>query len=406
MHNTEENWPNGAMDGLKVVDLSRVLGGPYCTQILADHGAEVIKVEPPQGDEIRDMGPPFHEGDSSYFIGINRNKRSIGLDLSNIEGRSTLLRLLEDADVLLENFKTGTMEKWGIGYEDTISKLFPNLIYCRISGFGSDGPLGGLPGYDGVIQAMAGWMSVNGGSDKDPTRLGLAAVDMGTGLYTCVAILMALFERQGSRKGQFIDMTLFDCAVALMHPHIPNFYYSEGKIPDIYGNQHANVAPYDKFTTKTVEVFIAALNNPAFRRLCTELGQPDLANDPRFKTNPDRVANISELSDKLSSLMVDIDGEDLCQRLMLNGIAAGPVYNTAQVVEHPHTSHRDMSVKLDWYQGSGIPIKFSRTPGSIRSTPPRFSEHGREILAQHGFNEDEIDSLAKNHVLVEERKKL
>ena len=406
MHNTEDNWPVGAMDGLKVVDLSRVLGGPYCTQILADHGAEVIKVEPPQGDETRDMGPPFHEKDSSYFIGINRNKRSIGLDLSNIEGRSTLLRLLEGADVLLENFKTGTMEKWGIGYEDTISKLFPNLIYCRISGFGSDGPLGGLPGYDGVIQAMAGWMSVNGGGDKDPTRLGLAAVDMGTGLYTCVAILKALIERQGSRKGQFIDMTLFDCAVALMHPHRPNFYYSEGKIPDIYGYPHPNVAPYDKFSTKTVEVFIAALNTPAFRRLCTERGQPDLANDPRFKTNPDRVANISELSDKLSSLMVDIDGEDLCQRLMLNGIAAGPVYNTAQVVEHPHTSHRDMSVKLDWYQGSGIPIKFSRTPGSIRSTPPRFSEHGRAILAQHGFNEDEIDSLAKNHVLVEERKKL
>jgi len=394
------------MAGLKVVDLARVLGGPYCTQILADHGATVIKVEPPQGDETRDWGPPFHEGDASYYVGLNRNKRSIGLDLRTEQGREVLFRLLEDADVLLENYKPGTMEKWGLGYAAALSQRFPGLIHCRISGFGSDGPMGGFPGYDAIVQAMAGWLSVNGGKDKDPTRVGIAAVDMGTGLYTCIAILMALLERQRSGQGQYIDMTLFDCAVSLMHPHIPNYYLSGGKVPQITGNQHSNLAPYDKFPTKTVEIFLGAGNNPAFRRLCTELGHPELANDPRFVDNSQRLANIDALRDELIALMADVDGEDLCQRLLGAGVPAGPVLDTGQVMHHPHTLHRHMAAELDWYQGAGIPIKFSRTPGSIRSTPPKFSQHGREILAEFGYSDDEIAALAEDGVLIEERRKL
>lgn len=406
MPDSSESTPTGAMAGLKVIDLARVLGGPYCSQILADHGATVIKVEPPQGDETRDWGPPFHEGDASYFVGLNRNKRSIGLDLRTEQGREVLLRLLDGADVLLENYKPGTMEKWGLGYEEVLSKQFPDLIHCRISGFGSDGPMGGFPGYDAVVQAMAGWLSINGGKDKDPTRVGIAAVDMGTGLYTCVAILMALFERQMSGQGQYIDMTLYDCAVALMHPHIPNYYLSGGKVPGITGNQHSNLAPYDKFPTKTVEIFLAAGNNPAFRRLCTELGRPELADDPRFAENAGRVSHIGELRDELAVLMADTDGEDLCKRLLSAGIPAGPVLDTAQVMSHPHTIHRGMAAELDWYQGAGIPIKFSRTPGSIRSTPPKFSQHGRAILAEFGYSDDEISALAEDGVLVEERRKL
>jgi formyl-CoA transferase len=405
MSDSEPQTPFGAMAGLKVVDLARVLGGPYCTQILADHGATVIKVEPPQGDEVRDWGPPFHDGDAAYFVGLNRNKRSIGLDLAQAEGRAVLHRLLDGADVLLENYKPGTMERWGLGYDEVLSKEFPQLIHCRISGFGADGPMGGFPGYDAIVQAMAGWFSINGGRDKDPTRVGIAAVDMGTGLYTCIAILMALFERQRSGQGQYIDMTLFDCAVSLMHPHIPNYYLS-GKVPEITGNQHANMAPYDKFPTKTVEIFLGAGNNRSFRRLCTELGRPELADDPRFANNAERVTNIGELRDELAVLMADVDGEDLCKRLLTAGIPAGPVLDTGEVMAHPHTAHRGMAAELDWYRGAGIPIKFARTPGAIKSTPPKFGQHGRDILAEYGYSDDEVAALAEDGILVEQRRKL
>ncbi len=185
----------GALAGIKVIDLTRVLGGPYCTMILSDHGADVIKIEPPQGDEVRDWGPPFHADDASYFIGVNRNKRAMGLDIGKPEGKAVLLRLLEGADVLVENFKPGSMEKWGLGYSDVLRSDFRRLIHCRISGFGADGPLGGLPGYDAILQAMTGLMSVNGTPGTGPLRLGTAVVDMGTGLYSAVGILMALLER-------------------------------------------------------------------------------------------------------------------------------------------------------------------------------------------------------------------
>jgi len=403
---TEPVSPFGALDGLRVIDLTRVLGGPYCTQILADHGATVIKVEPPQGDETRDWGPPFHEDDASYYVGVNRNKRSIGLDLTTDEGREVLLRLLENADIVIENYKTGTMERWGLGYDEVLSKKFPRLIHARVSGYGADGPLGGFPGYDAIVQAMAGWFSVNGGTDKVPTRVGIAMVDMGTGLYTCVALLMALQERHRSGQGQYIDMTLYDCAVSLMHPHIPNYYLSGGKVPGISGNQHTNLAPYDKFPTKTVDIFIGAGNNRAFQRLCTELGRPELAEDPRFKTNSDRIGHIPELSAELGSLMADVDGEELCQRLLKAGVPAGPVLDTGQVMTAEHTKHRRMAAELDWYQGAGIPIKFSRTPGDIRRTPPKFGEHGREVLGEAGFSEDEIETLAAAGVLVEQRRKV
>ena len=195
----------GALAGLRVVDLTRVLGGPYCTMVLSDHGAEVIKLEPPQGDEVRDWGPPFNEdGDASYYVGVNRNKRSVGLDLSKPAGREVLMRLLEGADVLIENFKPGAMEKWGLGYEAVLSKRFPRLIHCRVSGFGAEGPLGGFPGYDAVLQAMVGLMSINGTEESGPMRLGNPIVDIATGLFSSIAILMALHERERSGRGQYL----------------------------------------------------------------------------------------------------------------------------------------------------------------------------------------------------------
>ncbi|OGT74619.1 MAG: carnitine dehydratase [Gammaproteobacteria bacterium RIFCSPLOWO2_02_FULL_57_10] len=392
-----------ALTGKRIIDLSRVLGGPYCTQVLADHGAEVIKIEPPKGDETRDWGPPFHEGDAAYFIGVNRNKRSMGMDLTRPEGRDLLLTLLEGADILLENYKPGTMEKWGLGYEEVLRARFPRLIHCRVSGFGSDGPLGGYPGYDAIVQAMAGWFSVNGEMGSAPTRLGIAMVDMGTGLYTAVAILMALAEREKSGLGQYIDMTLYDCAVSLMHPHIVNYNFS-GKVPVATGNAHPNISPYDTFRTRTVDIFIGAGNNGAFAKLCEELGCSELLSDSRFTNNIDRVNNRLDLKAELESRLMKIDGAELCGRLLEAGLPAGPIYDTAQVVAHPHTQHRGMNVVKDWYRMTGTPIKFSRTPGALRHLPPKFGAHTREILQGYGLDATAIDALLEAGVVLEQRR--
>ncbi|MBH67952.1 MAG: carnitine dehydratase [Rhodospirillaceae bacterium] len=396
----------GSLSGIKIVDCTRVLGGPYCTQMLGDHGAEIIKIEPPQGDEVRDWGPPFNGDDAAYFIGVNRNKRSIGLDLSAEEGKKVLLKLLEEADVIIENYKTGSMERWGLGYEEILSKKFPRLIHCRISGFGADGPYGGFPGYDGIIQAMVGHFSVNGAIETGPTRLGLAMVDIGTGLYAGNAILMALFERERSGVGQYLDMTLYDCGLSLMHPHVPNYFVSGGMVPGLTGNPHPNIAPYDLFDTKTCKIFIAGGNDRAWRRLCEEVGRPELGEDPRFLTNGDRQKNKEALKEELEGIFAEVNGEEFCEKLLAAGLPVGPIRNTEEVMNHEHTKHRNMIVEKDWYKNWGIPIKFSRTPGSIKRLPPKFGEHGREILKEHGYTEEEISTFAQSGILIENRKKI
>jgi len=399
-----------ALAGLKVVDLTRVLGGPYCTQILGDYGADVIKIEPPQGDEVRDWGPPFDEqGDASYFIGVNRNKRALGLDLSTVEGRDVLLRFLEHADILIENYKPGAMERWGLGYQDVLSKKNPGLIHCRISGFGADGPLGGLPGYDAVIQAMCGMFSINGmpgddGGRDGQTRIGIPLVDIGTGLYAAIAVLMAVVERQRSGQGQFIDMTLHDAGIALMHPHLPNYLLS-GKTPGLTGNAHPNISPYDKFPTATVDIFLAVGNDRTFNRLCKALEAEELADDPRFQSNGDRVENRAILTGALLPLLADQEGEALCTKLLALGVPAGPVRDAAETWNNAHTQHRGMAAAFGDYRGWGPPIKFSRTPGEIKRRPPRFGEHGRELLAEAGLGDDEIEQLIDAGVVLESRRR-
>ncbi len=399
------NLEAAALEGLVVVDLTRVLGGPYGTQILGDYGAEVIKVEPPQGDEVRDWGPPFDEGgDASYFIGVNRNKRSLALDLVKPEGREVLLKLLERADILIENFKPGAMEKWGLGYHDVLAKKFERLIHCRISGFGADGPMGAMPGYDAVIQAMCGMLSINGTAASGPTRIGVPLVDIGTGLYAAIGLLMAVIERQRSGRGQFLDMTLHDTAIAMLHPYLPNYLLS-GKTPGLTGNAHPNIAPYDKFATATGDVFLAVGNDRAFARLCAELGAPDLAEGPMFRTNADRMAHRATLTDKLIPLLRDLDGEALCTKLLALGVPAGPVRDLAAVWHNDHTRHRGMAMeKADGYRGWGLPIKFSRTPGKIERHPPCFGAHGREILEEAGLSDEQIDRLIEMDILVERRR--
>jgi formyl-CoA transferase len=393
----------GALAGLKVIDLTRVLGGPYCTMVLSDHGAEVIKIEPPQGDEVRDWGPPFHEGDASYFIGVNRNKKAIALDLAKPEARAVLLRLLERADVLVENFKPGTMEKWGIGFA-TLAEKLPRLIHCRVSGFGADGPLGGFPGYDAIIQAMVGLMSINGTKETGPVRLGAPLVDIGTGLFSAIGILMALYERQTSGQGQFLDMTLHDCGMALLHPHAANFFLS-GKRPVPTGNAHPNIAPYDTFPTRTGDIFLGNGNDATFRKMMAVLGRPELGTDPRFATNAERLANREALNALIRDITRDQDGFELSRKLLQAGLAAGPVLAFDQVMQQPHTHHRGMAVEMGWYRGLGTPIKFSRTPGGARRAPPKFAQDCEAVFAAHGFKAEELAALKEAGVVAASRRR-
>ena len=400
----------GALAGLKVIDLTRVLGGPYCTMILGDHGADIIKIEPPMGDETRDWGPPFLNDDpasnmAAYFMGVNRNKRSLGLDLSKPAGKELLLRLLDGADVVIENFKPGQMEKWGLGYEEVLSKRFPALIHCRISGYGATGPMGGDPGYDAVVQAVSGMASVNGTPTSGPTRVGTPMVDMGTGLNAAIAILMALYERNASGQGQYLDMTLYDCAVALLHPQANNFMMN-GAMPKITGNAHPNIYPYDTFAASDKDIFLAVGNDGQFRRTCEVVGQPDLAKDPRFARAPDRSVNRAELKPALEAAFAAWECDALARALLDAGVPAGPVNDVPTAMTAEHTLHRQMHVADGkGYNALGIQAKLSRTPGNVRRAPPAFGEHGRDILAEAGLSTEEIAILVESGVVVEERRR-
>jgi len=400
-----ESQPTGALAGFKVIDLSRVLAGPYCTQILADHGAEVIKVEPPQGDDTRDWGPPYNEeGLSSYYSGINRNKRAIALDLGKPEGRQVLFRLLETADVVIENFKAGSMRKWGLGYEEVLRAKFPRLIYCSITGFGEHGPMGGFPGYDAAVQAFTGLVSVNGSPESGQMRLGIPLVDMGTGLYSAIGILLAAQARQRTGRGQRVDTTLFDTGVALLHPHAANYFMS-GKAPKLTGNAHPNVAPYSLYKTKHGDVFLAIGNDRQFRLLCEVVNRPDLGKDERFRTNGDRLKNRDAMEVELVAAFANYTAEEISAALLKAGAPSGAALTVPEVLEHAHTEARKMTVRLDGYRGTGIPVKLSDTPGSARTRPPTFGAETRKVLKEHGVTDAEIDRLIADRIAFTERQK-
>lgn len=369
----------GALQGVKVLDLSRILGGPFCGQILGDHGADVLKVEPPQGDDTRTWGPPFRDGVASYYFGLNRNKRIQFLDLSAPEGQQRVRELMAQADVVVENFKVGTMEKWGIGFEQMREQL-PHLIWCRVTGFGADGPLGSLPGYDAAIQAMAGIMSINGEADGDPLRVGLPVVDMVTGLNATIGVLLALHERGRSGQGQLVDASLYDSGLSLLHPHAANWFMGR-KVPQRSGNAHPNIYPYDVLSTGGASIFLAVGNDRQFRLLCSHVGRPELAQDERFATAGQRSVHRAELKPLLQQAFAALDGLKLADELMAIGVPAAPVLDVAQALEHPHTAHREMVVTMDQYQGLGAPVKLGRTPASYRFAP--LSE-GQDFLPDAG----------------------
>ncbi|MFD4838980.1 CaiB/BaiF CoA transferase family protein [Achromobacter sp. NPDC058515] len=388
----------GSLSGLRVIDASRVLAGPYCGQALGDLGADVVKIEPPDGDETRTFGPAVNAGGAAYFQALNRNKRGMRLDLNLPAAREVLWHLLEDADVLIENFKASTLRAWGIADPAQLCERFPRLVHCRITGFGDDGPLGGMPGYDAAIQAASGLMSVNGEPDGPALRLGIPVVDLATGMQAAIAVLAALQERVRSGRGQLCDVALHDCALGIAHPHLANYLWS-GKEQPRSGNGHPNISPYDSFETATTPIYIAVGNERQFATLCAELECPELARDPRFHRNLDRIANRAALRDALLQALARHDGAVLADRLMAAGVPAAPIRSVAQGASTPHAAHRAMVLEQDGYHGVGFPIKLRRTPASLRALPPLPGQHNQEILRAAGYSESEIARLLETGAL-------
>lgn len=375
---------SGALAGIRILDLSRVLAGPFCTMILGDLGAEIIKVEAPGGsDDTRNWGPPFKNGVSAYYISINRNKKSITIDLKTKEGIKKVQKLIQNSDVIINNFKTGTMERFGLSYEE-VEKINPKIVYCSITGFGETGPYKHLAGYDFITQAMSGLMSITGDENSGPQKLGVAITDILTGLYAAIGIQAALIERETSGKGQKIDLSLYDAAVSSL-VNIGSSYLMSGEIPERLGNRHANIAPYETFKTKDGEIVIAVGNDRQFERLCDILNLPSLKEDKRFMTNANRVKHRKKLSKTLQKIFLTKKTNDWQKKCEQKGIPCGPIQNLKQMHNDPQLKARNMFVTMKHPRAGdieliGSPLKLSRTPVTMRYHPPEVGEHEEEIF--------------------------
>ena len=371
------------LDGIRVVDLTRVLAGPFCTMMLGDMGAEVIKIEEPEhGDEVRGWAP-FIDGWSSYFLGVNRNKKSVALDLRAPSSAVALRALVRDADVLVENFKPGSLERLGFGYE-AVSAINPRLVYCSISGYGQSGPLAGLSGYDAVIQGESGLMDVTGQPDGPPTRVGIAITDYLAGLYASQGILLALIERQQSGLGQRVDIALFDSLMsALTLP--AGLWFATGESPRRMGNDHPSIAPYETLSARDGFIIVGAGNPRLWTQMCEALSVDRLIEDPRFLTNDDRLRNREALKAELHAVLQQKNLDELIDRLRVHGVPCGRVRTIGEALEDPQLQAREMVIAiphaaLGSIRALGNPIKLSRTPYSIREAPPGLGEHTESVL--------------------------
>lgn len=368
------------LHGYKIIDLTRVLAGPLCTQVLGDYGADVVKIEPPSGDQSRTSGPPYCDDSSAMYYGLNRNKRSAVLDLKQAEQRQMLKGLLPDATVLIHNFKPGTMEKWGLGYEH-LKQEFPKLIMASISGFGADGPLGGTPGYDGSAGAWAGVIASNG-SEAGPMRVGLSVVDVSAGLHAAIGLLLAIKAMERDGVGQHLDISLYDCGLALLHPHGSNWLHGNSTTPRS-GNQHPTFTPMGIYETADKPIYLAISTSLNFRKFCAIMGLQEVASSEKYATPEARLANRGELIKIVTRALKAESAEIIVEKLNQADIPAGVVLGADEALEHPHAFHRNMNVQLDGQRFVGLPIKLSRTPGGIFRTPPDKNQHFDEIFAQH-----------------------
>ena len=381
--------------GLKVVELARILAGPWIGQTLADLGADVVKVESPDGDDTRKWGPPFvkrnvGEPDAAYFHACNRGKRSVIADFSAPEGREFVLKLIDQADVVVENFKTGGLAKYGFDYA-TLAQRNPRLIYCSVTGFGQTGPYAQRAGYDAMIQGFSGLMDLTGEPDGDPQKIGVALVDIMTGLYGVIAIQAALAQRERTGCGQHIDMALLDVSVSVLANQALNYLVS-GNTPRRLGNAHPNIVPYQTFGVADGYVMISVGNDSQYRKLCEVLGRQELARDPRYATNADRVRERSELIPLLSASLRDWQAAELLSRLEAVGVPAGPVNTVREVFADPQVVHRQMKVMIDApdIEGGSVPsvrspLQFSGAQLSLSRPSPRLGEHTDEVRRELGL---------------------
>lgn len=380
-----------------------MLAGPYCTMILGDLGADVIKVEAPGGsDDTRAWGPPYAGEESAYYLCANRNKRSITLNLKTETGRQIARRLINNADVVIENFKAGTMERLGLGYK-SLSEDHPKLIFCSITGFGQTGPYKDLPGYDFIIQAMSGLMSITGTSQSGPVKVGVAISDIVAGLYSTIAILAALQEREHSGKGQRIDISLFDSQLSSLI-NVASNYLISGIVPGLLGNKHPNIVPYQVFQTLDSPIVIAAGNDSQFKKLCKAIDAIYLAEDPKYIINSERVKNRDQLISSLQSIIQNLPSKQLIEKLNQVGVPCGPIQSMNEVFSDPHILERNMLMEYEHPSAGavklvGSPIKLSRTNPTMNRTPPMLGEHTNEVLMEIGFSNDEINSLKESNVI-------
>ena len=400
------NTSVGPLSGLRVLDLTRVLAGPTCTQMLGDLGAEVIKIERPEaGDDTRGFAPPFwpETKESAYFIGVNRNKKSVTVDIAKPEGQALILKLLETSDILAENFKVGALAKYGLGYEQ-LKEKFPRLIYCSITGFGQTGPYAPRPGYDALIQAMGGIMSLTGEPNGSPQKAGVPVADLFAGLYGCIGILAALNHRHATGQGQQIDIGMLDTHVAWLANQGMN-YLSTGENPPRLGNQHPNISPYQEYPTKDGYLILAVGNDPTFERFCKSFGQEHLLADERFATNPKRVANRDLVTQTLTPLMKTKTTTEWVEALEALKIGCGPINTLKDVFADRHVQARNMTLEMDHGSGATVkvianPVKLSATPPTYRSAPPVLGEHTDVVLSGIlGMSAVEIETLRAKGVL-------
>ena len=374
------------LHGIKVLDLTRVLAGPYCTMLLADMGADVVKVERPgAGDDTRAYGPPFVNGESAYFMSVNRNKRSLTLNLKHADGLKVLERLIATADVLVENFRPGTMESFGYEYEKA-REVNPRLIFCSISGFGHTGPKAALPGYDLIIQGEGGVSSLTGSPDGPPYKVGTSPGDVVAGMMGFQGILLSLLSRQQIGCGQKIDIGMLDCQVALL-TYQAGIYFATGESPTRMGNQHPTITPYETYLCEDGYLNLACGNDAMWRAFCGALGRTEWTEDARFATNADRVQHRKQLQALLEPVMRQKTTREWVDTLQRHGIPCGVIQSVGEVCEDPQVTARDMVVELDHPKAgplrvTGVPIKLSETPGAVTTPPPLLGEHTERVLSE------------------------
>ncbi len=392
------------LDGIRVVDLSRILAGPYCSMLLGDMGAEIIKIESPDhGDDTRGWGPPFIDGESAYFLSINRNKKSLTLNLKAGQGKDILTRLIGLSDVLIENFRPGTLGRLGFGYEQ-VRAMNPRMVYASISGFGQTGPLAGRPGYDLIAQGEGGVMSVTGFPDGPPTKAGTPIADIAAGIFAAQGILLALYARERTGRGQLVDVSMLDGQVALL-TFQAGIYFATGESPGRMGNQHPTIVPYETFRSKDGYINLAIGNTNLWRTFCKAIAREELSADPRFGTESSRVENRNALKPIMDAIVAERTTRQWLELLEKAGVPAGSVNSVAEICEHPQIQAREMVVEvphqtLGSIKVSGVPIKLSDTPGAVSTAPPLLGQHTAEILkGLLGYSLKEVEELRKAGVV-------